>query len=96
MKIIYRPHFGMLEEAMKHVKEFNSLEELQKHVSDWWNEPWDGADFVSPEDVIIGEVLGPDPRIGWKEVRHVLVKRMGDKHFGPFPQAVGHCEIRED
>ena len=37
---------------------------------------------------MIGEILGNDDRIGWKNVRHVCVKRLG-KEIYEVPQGIG-------
>lgn len=96
MKILYRPHCGGLKESMDKLRVFRSVEELKTHVSDYWNEPCPSISFISKDDIVIGEVIGSDPRIGWNEVRYVLTKRFGNDRFDETPQAIGYCEIIEE
>ena len=90
--IIYRSHRGSLEEAMKTVVEFDNLEDLKLHVCDEHNSLW-GREILRPDDIIIGNDTINDTRIGWKETRHVLVKRMGNRIY-EHPQCVGFCWIK--
>lgn len=80
--IIYRPHRGGLKEAMEIRKVFNTEAEMFEYIST----QTDGA--VSVEDLSIGEILGDDPRIGWKDCRYVLTSRYGKEHF-TVQQAIG-------
>ena len=82
----YRPHRGTLEEAMKGYREFNTVEELIQYVAD----SWDG--FIDTDDIVIGDVLGSDDRIGWKAYRYVLTKRCGDEIYDT-PQCIGMCDL---
>ena len=90
--IVYRSHRGSLEEAMKTVVEFEDLEELKLHVCGEHNNVFE-REMLRPEDIIIGDEVINDTRIGWKETRHVLVKRMGGKAY-EHPQCVGFCWIK--
>lgn len=90
--IVYRSHRGSLEEAMKTVVEFKDLKELKLHVCGEHNNVF-GREMLRPEDIIIGDEVINDTRIGWKETRHVLVKRMEGKAY-EHPQCVGFCWIK--
>jgi len=88
--IIYRPHRGRLDEAMKEKKEFINIEEMKEYVLKYWNifiEP-----LFSLEDIVISESIGDDDRIGWMNVRHVCVKRMGSEKYD-YPQCIGWCSF---
>lgn len=85
--IIYRPHRGGLKEAMELRRIFKTETEMFEYISI----QNDGA--VSVEDLSIGEILGDDPRIGWKDCRYVLASRYGKEHF-TVPQAIGTCSYQ--
>ena len=91
--IKYRPHRGSLGEAMKEAREFETTEEMKKFIMNDWNNSGFGNLF-DINDIVIGDVLGDDDRIGWKNVRHVCIKRIGDadymKAYGS-PQCIGWC-----
>ena len=91
--IKYRPHRGSLADAMAEEREFETVEELKAHVWSSWNETG-GIVWFDPEDIVIGEILGDDDRIGWENVRHVCVKRMGSEDYMALygsPQCIGWC-----
>ena len=90
--IRYRPHRGGLAEAMAEARVFNTEEDMKAYVFHQWNE-WlidQREPMFTVDDIVIGEVLGDDSRIGWKNVRHVCVKRMGS-HVFEHPQCIGWC-----
>lgn len=97
--IKYRPHRGSLSDAMKEARVFGNIDEMKLFVWDSWNRwmDWCGVKecgFFDLEDIVIGEVLGDDNRIGWKNVRHVCIKRFGDKDYMEIygsPQCIGWC-----
>lgn len=80
--IIYRPNRGTLKEAMELRKVFKTEAEMFEYIS------IQNGGAVSVEDLSIGEILGDDPRIGWKDCRYVLTSRYGKEHF-TVPQAIG-------
>ena len=86
--IIFRPHKGSLSEAMKYAKEFNNEQEMKEYIATDWQ------GYFSVEDIVIGENIGDDERIGWKNVHYVGSKRFGDEDnialYGT-PQCVGMC-----
>ncbi len=81
---VYRPYRGSLEESLKHKKIFSTKEEMFDYIV----KEWEG--LICKEDLYIGEILGDDYRIGWKNCRYVLTKRCGNEHYA-IPQAIGHC-----
>lgn len=85
--IKYRPHKGGLEEAMNHSRSFSSIEEMVQYIAS----TSDG--MYEENDIIIDDMsLGEDKRIGWKDVRYVLTRKIGDVHlYMPFP--IGFCDI---
>ena len=87
--IKYRPHKGSLADAMAEAKEFETVAEMKNYFYEDWN---DGAaeELFSKEDIVIGDPLGDDNRIGWKNVRHVCVKRIGAKILDT-PQCLAWC-----
>ena len=95
MKIKYRPHRGGLEESMALQKEFQSIEEMFKYIE---NESYSsilGIHLYKAGDLSIGESLGKDDRIDWKETRYILTKRCGMVIYDT-PQCIGMCSIEEE
>jgi hypothetical protein len=86
--IIYRPHRGRLDEAMKEAVEFNNIQEMKEYIV----EEWDG--YFSVDDIVIGDDIMNDERNGWKDTRHVCTKWFGEddniKLYG-CPQCIGWC-----
>lgn len=93
--IKYRPHRRSLEDAMKEAREFETYEDMKRHVlreHAIWNT--DGVTLFDLDDIVIGDVIGDDDRIGWKNVRHVCVKRYGSDDYMKLygcPQCIGMC-----
>ena len=90
--IKYRHHRGSLADAMKTAQEFASIEEMKSYICDDLNA--DGLDWIGEDDISIGEPLGDDPRVGWKDVRYVLTRRYGREIYD-YPQCIGMCSISE-
>ena len=88
--IKYRPHRAMLDEAMEEAREFNTIDEMKDHVYQSWNSEDSFPGCFDRDDIVIGEILGDDDRIGWKNVRHVCIKRMGKEKYS-IPQCIGWC-----
>ena len=82
--IIYRPHRGGLKEAMELRRIFKTETEMFEYISS------QSGGAVILDDLSIGEILGDDPRIGWKDCRYVLTSRYGKEHF-EIPQVIGTC-----
>ncbi len=89
--IKYRPHQGSLDESMKHIKEFNGIDEMLDHIVSDWNQS--DANLFNKEDLIVGENVGADKRIEWKETRYVCTKRMGSQIYD-HPQCIGICSLQ--
>ena len=96
--IMYRPHRGSLADAMADAREFENEHEMKEYIWSVWNELPEtfsaGDQAFSLDDIVIGEVLGDDERIGWKNVRHVCVRRMYDEDYMKLygsPQCIGWC-----
>lgn len=95
-RIKYRPHRGSLEESMRGWMEFKSIESMKRFIAGTYkNEYW-----MMPEppftidDIVIGEVIGDDDRIGWKNVRHIGIKRWGNEDYIAkygCPQCIAWC-----
>lgn len=85
--IIYRPHRGSLKEAMVLRKIFKTEAEMFEYISS------QNDGFVNVEDLSIGEILGDDTRIGWKDCRYVLTSRYGKERFA-VPQVIGTCSYQ--
>lgn len=83
--IKYRPHRGSLYDSMNAMKTFNTLNDMLNYISDDYN------DFISPEDIVIGE-NDVDDRIDWKENRYVYTKRIGNINYN-IPQCIGMCSF---
>ena len=91
--IKYRPHRASLEDAMSEYKEFDSYDELKVYVAEEWRKSI-GTELFSADDVVIGSILGDDDRIGWKNVRHVCIKRLGKEDYIKMygcPQCIAWC-----
>lgn len=87
--VIYRPHRGGLAEAMEEAREFSNLEEMKQYIVKYHEDMERGRPFEL-EDIVIGDILGDDPRIGWNDCRYVCVKRYFNEEY-IIPQAIGHC-----
>jgi hypothetical protein len=95
MRIKYRPHRGSLEESMALQKEFQSIEEMFKYIENESYSSISGIRLYRAEDLSIGESLGKDERIDWKETRYILTKRCGMVIYDT-PQCIGMCSIEEE
>ena len=84
--IKYRPHRRTLGEAMAEEQSFETEEQMLKYVAD----QWDGV--FTKEDLVIGEDIGKDNRIDWRETRYVCTRRFGDVEYD-VPQCIGMCSI---
>ena len=89
--LIYRPHRGSLAEAMAEAKTFNSFDEIKEYVANKWNSVW-GYNILKQNDIVLDEESHNDDRIGWKNVRYLCTKKLGDedyiKEYGR-PQCIG-------
>lgn len=93
--IIYRPHRGGIAEAIAEAKEFENIEDMKKYITDSLsrNTP-DGYKPFEISDIVILDESHNDDRIGWRDVHHVCIKRLGNedymKEYG-CPQCIGMC-----
>ena len=90
--IKYRPHRGGLVEAMMYAKIFENIDDLKRHICEEWN--IDGLRLIEGDDIVIGEIIGDDNRVGWKNIRYVLTKRCGAQQYA-YPQCIGICTFDE-
>ena len=96
--LIYRPHRGSLEDAMAEAKTFNSFDEIKEYVANEWNSIW-GWNILNPNDIVLDFEAYDDDRIGWKDVRHLCVKRLGNEDYMKkynCPQCIGFVGWLED
>lgn len=98
MSIIFRPHRGSLDEAMKEAKEFDTVEEMKEHIVKLWHENWNGKEWFTVDDIVIDEKSAVnDDRIGWEDSMYVCVKRMGNEDYMKkhgTPQCIGMCATK--
>ena len=84
--IKYRPHRGLLADAMAEMKTFNTIDEMFTYVAKELSE------YLCKEDLSISENLGKDFRTDWKETRHICTRRFGSEEYET-PQCIGMCSI---
>ena len=84
--IYYRPHRGMLYDAMSHMKVFNTIDEMLEYIAR------DLSEYLTIKDLSISHDFGKDCRINWKETRHVCTKRFGTETHES-PMCIGMCSI---
>jgi len=90
--LIYRPHRSSLAEAMAEAKTFNSFDEIKEYVANKWNSVW-GYQILNPDDIVLDEEFHNDDRIGWKDVRYLCTKKLGDEDYMEEygnPQCIGY------
>lgn len=97
--IIYRPHRGLLTDAMAEAKEFETEEEMKRYIYEYHKAyfldlGYPDAPFEIEDIVIDKENPHEDNRIGWNDTMHICVKRYGNenyiKQYGT-PQCIGMC-----
>ena len=84
--IKYRPHRGLLTDAMAEMKTFDTIDEMFAFIV----QDWSGC--FNKEDLSISDNIGKDNRIDWKETRYVCTKRVCSE-FYETPQCIGMCSI---
>lgn len=90
--LIYRPHRSNLAEAMTEAKTFNSFDEIKEYVANKWNSVWEW-NILNPNDIVLDEESHDDDRIGWKNVRYLCIKRLGNEDYMEEygnPQCIGY------
>lgn len=91
--IIYRPHRGSLEDAMKEAEAFNNWYQMTQYIASKWNLAV-GQKVISPDDIVMDTEPIDDKRTGWKDVHMVLLTRVGNENFMEKygnPQCIGYC-----
>lgn len=88
--VIYRPHRGGLMDAMAEAKEFESFDEMKRYIYEQAEE-FNGMKPFEIEDIVVDDEGVEDLRIGWKDTRHVCVKRYFGRDFNDAPQCIGMC-----
>jgi hypothetical protein len=91
--IVYRPHRGSLEDAMKEAKTFLNEWQMKRYVANNWNLAI-GRKVLDPEDIIIDSESTDDDRVGWKNVHMVCAARIGNEDYIKKycnPQCIGYC-----
>jgi hypothetical protein len=86
--IIYRPQRGSLFDAMAEAKEFKNEAQMKEYIVSQWN------GHILTQDIIIEAEPACDDRIGWKDTRHVCIKRLGTEDYlvkYGCPQCIGMC-----
>lgn len=86
--IKYRPHRGLLDDAMAEMKTFNTLDEMFEYIVQ------DCYGYLCKEDLSVSEDFGKDSRIDWKETRHVCTSRFGAAVYN-VPICIGMCSIED-
>ena len=86
--IKYRPHRGGLKEAMAESMMFENIADMLKHIEK------QHQGMVSTEDIVIGESIGADKRIGWNSTRNICAIRYGDEKYA-IPQCIAWCDLGE-
>lgn len=96
--IIYRPHKGSLQEALKYKKEFQTEDEMKKYIFEEWkaygNEIGASDPPFSIDDIVILEEKTDDCRCGWHDTRRVCINRFGSENYIEkygSPQCIGMC-----
>lgn len=91
--IVYRPHRGSLEDAMKEVKTFDNWYQMTHYIANNWNLAV-GRKVINPDDIVMDDKSVNDDRVGWKDVHMVLATRIGNDNFMEKygnPQCIGYC-----
>ena len=86
--IKYRPQRGGLSEAMAEAREFESYDDMFDFVCKDWN------GWVKKEDIVLTDPFGDDDRIGWKNVRHICIAKLGNEDYIEKygnPQCIAWC-----
>lgn len=93
--VIYRPHRGGIAEAIAEAKEFENIEGMKEYILECRTK--NTSHSYKPfeiSDIVIDEDSHDEDRIGWRNVHHVCVKRLGNedymKEYGR-PQCIGMC-----
>ena len=63
--IVYRPHRGSLEDAMKEVKTFDNWYQMTHYIANNWNLAV-GKKVIDPDDIVMPNLKSTMQRIGDK------------------------------
>lgn len=91
--IKYRPKMDNLKYSLRDEQLFESMDDMLQFVFDRWRRVVSFMGSNEPfrfDEILISEIQGDDPRIGYKNVRRVCVSRMADKAFTT-PCCIGFC-----
>lgn len=91
--IKYRPKMDNLKYSLRDEQIFDSMEDLIQYVFDGWRRVVSFMGSREPfrsDEIMISEIQGDDPRIGYKNVRLVCVSRMADIVYKS-PRCIGYC-----
>lgn len=88
-RVKYRPHRGLLDDAMAEMKTFDTVDEMLDYIASRY------SDYLSKEDLSVSDDLGKDHRIDWKETRYVCTKRFGAESYAT-PMCIGMCSFEGD
>lgn len=102
--VIYRPHKGGLAESMEEAKVFDDVQAMKEYIVKSYRDVEieltgrDAAPF-DVDDIVLGDDVMEDTRIGWKDVRHVCTKRFFSEDYIKLygsPQCIGMCATEWD
>lgn len=73
-QIIFRPHRGRLEDAMREAREYNSITEMLKEICNEYNYrvPWF---TITPEELYIEKQKSDDERVDWHNMFYLIYER---------------------
>lgn len=90
--IKYRPNLVNLKHSLREERSFDSVEDLTMYVFDRWRRVvsfMGAAEPFRPDEILISDIQGDDPQIGYKNVRRVSVTRMADTVYSS-PMCIGY------
>lgn len=87
-KIKYRPHRGSLKDSFKEMRTFDTVDAMLDYIVS------NSDMFFAKENLSISENYGRDPRIDWKENRHIRTSKYGDMLYQE-PQCIGMCSFED-
>lgn len=90
--MIFRPQKGHLDESMNASKVFKTLDEMKVYISESY------FGMVLPEDIVLSEDTFSDPRVGWTNMKAVLINKFGKTNFLEIygcPQCIGYVNLEE-
>lgn len=80
--VIYRPQRGGLEESVRDAIVFENAVKMKEYLVNHYKGIFGRKMFTADDIILYGDKEGyEDERIGWEDVRHVCIKRMGNEVF---------------